>query len=135
MYQELPHNIGFHVKCVNCFSSFTYHIKEMLHNFWPIRVFIECCFVKLKTAKVVLQGVRTMMSLLRAGASESPKLWGAMGSDMGSMSPQSATSRVSHTPVHWRLSCLLLLTPLQLHARYSTNFDRSIYSNTFYQGI
>lgn len=41
-----------------------------------------------------------MMSLLRTGASDSPKLWGAMGSDMGAMSPQSATSRVSHTPVH-----------------------------------
>lgn len=37
------------------------------------------------------------------GASDSPKLWGAMGSDMGSMSPQppptlSSSSRVSHTP-------------------------------------
>ncbi|KAJ8942844.1 hypothetical protein NQ314_009906 [Rhamnusium bicolor] len=47
---------------------------------------------------------------MAAGASDSPKLWGAMGSDMGSMSPQPATSRVSHTPVHLRLSCLLLLT-------------------------
>ncbi|KAK9721673.1 Helix-loop-helix DNA-binding domain [Popillia japonica] len=30
-----------------------------------------------------------------SGASESPKLWGAIGSDMGSMSPQPATSRTS----------------------------------------
>ncbi|KAF2881854.1 hypothetical protein ILUMI_24318 [Ignelater luminosus] len=30
-----------------------------------------------------------------SGASESPKLWGTMGSDMGSMSPQPATSRSS----------------------------------------
>ncbi|KAJ8978180.1 hypothetical protein NQ317_009668 [Molorchus minor] len=32
---------------------------------------------------------------MAAGASDSPKLWGAMGSDMGSMSPQPATSRSS----------------------------------------
>ncbi|XP_060517489.1 nuclear receptor coactivator 2-like isoform X3 [Cylas formicarius] len=30
-----------------------------------------------------------------SGASDSPKLWGAMGSDMGSMSPQQATSRTT----------------------------------------
>nr|AYI50060.1 steroid receptor co-activator [Monochamus saltuarius] len=32
---------------------------------------------------------------MATGASDSPKLWGAMGSDMGSMSPQPATSRSS----------------------------------------
>ncbi|KAH1001576.1 hypothetical protein HUJ04_005574 [Dendroctonus ponderosae] len=32
---------------------------------------------------------------MQSGASDSPKLWGAMGSEMGSMSPQPATSRTT----------------------------------------
>ncbi|KAL1513434.1 hypothetical protein ABEB36_002845 [Hypothenemus hampei] len=37
----------------------------------------------------------SLMTFDMPGASESPKLWGAMGSEMGSMSPQPATSRTS----------------------------------------
>lgn len=71
-----------------------------------------------------------MMSLLRAGASDSPKLWGAMGSDMGSMSPQPATSRVSHTPVHLRLSCLLLLTRCMLARHRRLKFATAFFHYT-----
>ncbi|KAB0798164.1 hypothetical protein PPYR_09157 [Photinus pyralis] len=42
-----------------------------------------------------LEALGLSFEMATPGASESPKLWGAMGSDMGSMSPQPATSRSS----------------------------------------
>jgi len=40
-----------------------------------------------------LEALGLSFEMPTSGASESPKLWGTMGSDMGSMSPQPATSR------------------------------------------
>ncbi|XP_018329075.1 nuclear receptor coactivator 1 isoform X3 [Agrilus planipennis] len=40
-----------------------------------------------------LEALGLSFEMPTSGASESPKLWGAMGSDMGSVSPQPATSR------------------------------------------
>lgn len=63
-------------------------------------LFKKCVGLQIVNVVQKLQGVRTLMTMLRAGASDSPKLWGAMGSDLGSMSPpQAATSRVSHAKI------------------------------------
>ncbi|XP_063902994.1 nuclear receptor coactivator 1 isoform X4 [Zophobas morio] len=50
---------------------------------------------QLLNQQVDLEAFGLTFELPTSGASDSPKLWGAMGSDMGSMSPQPATSRSS----------------------------------------
>lgn len=69
---------------------------------------------------VYSNGVSYIIYLLRIGASDSPKLWGSMGSDMGSMSPQpptlSSSSRVSHP-------LLSAATPtVDMHANITYNY-------------
>ncbi|XP_008193624.1 nuclear receptor coactivator 2 isoform X3 [Tribolium castaneum] len=49
----------------------------------------------LNQQQVDLEALGITFEMPTSGASDSPKLWGAMGSDMGSMSPQPATSRSS----------------------------------------